>query len=200
MARFFDPWTGINFKPGDGLLVISESAYCWQTNGHVECPQPDHPSGNTVNHWAIEHFEERGSEGRYAASVTRALCGVINPSRQERIAAWSQVAYSIYVQDAMPNQHARPTNVDMQNASRPFLDLLEELRPARVLVTSLTAWGAMPLTYLQPTDYLQAYRLEDGQLSWCQAVRHPRVNSWKNLAREISELRSLDLEKLVHSS
>jgi hypothetical protein len=188
MSRSFDPWVGDKYQKGTGLLIISESVYRWPSKGKIgqfDSPQIDHPTGNTVGYWALQNFEERGKEGRYAATLTRALCNKESPSLQERTAAWNQIAYSIYVQRTMETLQDRPTNKDLELASQPFLDLLEELRPARVLVTGYAVWKGMPRTHVIRDMYLQAYRLKDGHLCWCQAVRHPRVTSWRNLAKQL---------------
>jgi hypothetical protein len=193
MPKLFDPWVGGKYKSGSGLLIISESAYCWEVDGLRECPKADHPTGNTVQHWALQNFEERGKEGRYPATVTRALCGKLSPTLEERTTAWDEVAYSIFVQTAMPDRHHRPCEEDFAEAQQPFLDLLEDLRPARVLVTGVTAWKNMPPTQLQSTNDLQAYRLRDGHLCWCRVARHPRILSWRDLSKQLSEFMNQDL-------
>jgi hypothetical protein len=205
MRRAFDPWKGSNYKRGSGLLVLSESAYCWPSEdrpGRMDCPQRNHATGNTVRCWSLD--EKKWSSpgkgrGAYARKITRMLCGKSDPTRRERVAAWNGVAYSIYVQRAMPDQYVRPSYADMVAASQPFLDLLRELRPARVLITGHTAWAGMPDTQVGEDKYLQAYRLGDGHLSWCKAIRHPRMNSWQNMAVQLGEFRSLDLRLLGRS-
>lgn len=55
-----------------------------------------------------------------------------------------------------------------------FTNLLEEMRPERVIVPGLDAWKNMPLD----TDRflcrdVQSYRLKLGAQAWCLALPHP---------------------------
>ena len=194
MTTFYKPYRGKNYKEG-GLLLMSESAYCWPNDetGSMECPRRDHPTG-TVKYWAWKHFEDRGKEAKYAAWLTRALCQTISPRLDEREAAWNEVSYSIFVQRPMASLKHRPTPEDLVSSGEAFLKLIELLRPGRVVITSITCWNEMPNTVAHPLNEArkQPYRLADGVLSWCLAVPHQRARrmGWERLGECIHEFRN----------
>ncbi len=206
LTRFYNPYIGKKFvrgsakKPG-GLLIMSESAYGWNEAGGGS-PGPDHPTEHTVDFWALsEYFENRGNKARYIAWLTKALCRKENPSPKERTVAWSRIAYSIYVQLPMKALSDRPTILDFENSGDAFLEVIEDLHPSKVLITSIASWKNMPLTQMDhPTDRTgtcAAYRLRDRSLVWCRAVPHQRARrmGWERLGQCIADFR---LEKLPH--
>ncbi|MCU1250026.1 MAG: hypothetical protein JWQ49_3055 [Edaphobacter sp.] len=196
MKRFYDPWVGEAFKPGSGLLVLSESAYKWEDGE----PGPDHPSTNTVGSWSLdeERWDRPGkSRGVYARTLTRTLSGKRWPSLAERISAWNEVAYSIYVQRAMDGPNDRPNGQDFQNGSEAFLEILELLKPARVVVTGKQIWNSMPVCDVGGETDQGAYRLKSGNLSWCLAVPHPQSRNpryeWQEVGDKIRLFRQSEL-------
>lgn len=194
----WEPWMGKNFRRG-GLLIMSESAYAWP-NGE---PERDHPTNNTVKYWAIERFADRHKEGRYAATLTRALCDEQSPSEKRRLEEWSNVAYSIYVQQPMSDKRQRPNAKNYKESEAAFLILIEgigpkRLRPGRVVITGKTVWNNMPPCCINPPDKSYgAYRLSDDSLVWCMALPHPRASvqgtDWKAMSEKIADFRSRDL-------
>jgi hypothetical protein len=173
MKYQLDPWIGTKYSPGSGLLILSESTYCWPDpeTGHMVCPKHDHHSQVTVNKWGIERFNQRG--GHYSAKLTRTICGVPYPSEDQRREAWNSVAYMSFIQRPMESRWHRPSDDDWEQSGNAFLSFLDEHRPSRVLATGLITWENMPDTQVQHDNRLQAYRRKDGGLSWCQAVPHP---------------------------
>jgi hypothetical protein len=193
MKNFYEPFVGRNYRKNESLLLLSESAYAWEDGS----PGPEHPRLNTVEYWIYDRFENHGTEGRYAVAITRALCGERNPSLERRKEEWEKVAYSIYIQRPLDGVKARPRRSDFKQANEAFLGLIERLRPGRVFITSITAWNNMPDTQVQKDDFVQAYRLADGQLVWCMAVPHPRASifgsGWENMADRIKTFRAMQL-------
>ena len=189
----FKLWKGSKYKRRFGLLILSESAYCWETG----CPKPNHPTENTVKCWSLDEkkWNQPGRhKGVYARAITRTLCADANPSYRERVAAWSSLAYSIYVQRAMQNSKDRPSKLDFERAEAPFLELLNVLRPARVFVTGHQTWDSMPYLDVVTEDrYRGAYRLKSGQLAWCLAVPHPQSRQkrfqWRDMAGVLADFR-----------
>jgi hypothetical protein len=197
MKMFYKPHEGRNFirgsarKPG-GLLILSESAYAWDEDGGG-CPGPDHPSEHSINLWALsDRFDNRGNQGRYIAWLTKALCHQQRPTVKQREAAWSGIAYSIYVQRPMETLSMKPTLLDFENSGGPFLELVENLHPGKVLITSIASWKNMPFTQENhPTDKSDkygGYRLSDQSLVWCLAVPHQRARrmGWERLGECIA--------------
>jgi len=182
--RFFNPHVGTEFKDWTkcstgGLLILSESAYGWEEeDGGV--PGPQHPSEHSVKFWALsERFETRGKQGRYIAWLTKALCRKERPTVEERSKAWNAIAYSIYVQSPVAKLSIRPTRKEFEESGDACLEILEDLHPRRVIITSIASWNSMPFTHMNhPTKgdgRSSAYKLRDGTLVWCLAVPHQRA-------------------------
>ncbi len=201
MTELLQPWIGRNYSRGTGLLIVSESTYCWKNDsGELIAPAHDHHSLVTVGYWALDNFGTKGNH--YAAKLTRTICSKAYPSEAERHDAWNLVAYTSYVHRPMSSRYERPSDEDWKFGEQPFLALLDELRPSRVLVTGLTTWERMPFTQVEKTSRLQAYRRKsDNGLSWCLAVPHPSSRKvgdtfrWPQVATALKDFRErADLE------
>ena len=181
---YYKPWIGSKYQEG-GLLFLSESAYCWET-GH---PRPSHPTKHTVEYTAFNCFATRGF--RYVTAVTRALCRSEWPAAEGIRNRWNQIAYSIYVQRPLPATTSRPAKIDFLSSGRPFLQLIDDLKPNRVVITGYQTWEQMPETAVVETDFKQAYRRHDGGLAWCLAVPHVQSRkpnerfNWQEIGRTI---------------
>ncbi len=200
MTRFYEPYQGKKFRKNPNLLILSESAYGWLEEGAEVLPDEHHPRRSTVEYWSLERFDAAGREGRYPKWLTRALCNSQAPDLKLRVEAWNAVAYSIYVQRPMHSKAERPTKTDFDESGEAFLELLNMLRPQRVLVTSLASWNHMPkLHVMHPTDhYCGAYRLAAGELCWCLAVPHQRSRrmGWQLLGETIQHFLAEDLGRV----
>lgn len=162
---YYKPWEGNRYRPG-GLLVLSESAYCWG-DGH---PRPTHPTRHTVEHSAFRNFADR--KFRYVTALTRALCNEQWPNEVRTRQSWNGIAYSIYIQRPLANVQSRPTKDNFIESGPAFIGLIERLKPSRVVITGYQVWDSMPETHVQIDRYKQAYRLRNGRLVWCLAVPH----------------------------
>ena len=197
----YDPWIGENYKPRAGFLILSESLYCLpdKDTGATHIPDRQYHPDVIVRIWGIQRFGSRG--GYYSAKLTRTLCGVAYPSQLQRDKAWNEVALTSFVQRPMASIRQRPGPRDWSDGVAPFLQLLEELKPARVLVTGRQLWRNMPATQVQRGQYLQAYRCADGFLCWCLCVPHPSSRTlgdtyrWRTISTLISNFQArTDLE------
>jgi hypothetical protein len=192
---FFKPWIGRNY--GDTrVLVLSESAYSWRDDsGKINDPAPTHPT-NSLLHWTNP---DRFGEQKYFTAVSRALCGAKTPTSEGLAQAWSECAYTIFVQRTVGlGSRSRPSPSQWKEAPEHFLRLIEEIRPLKVIVTGLGMWkDHMPHTFDQRGDDLQAYRLSDGALVWCLALPHPsnsRVGfKWEEIGERIRHFKKTKL-------
>jgi hypothetical protein len=85
-----------------------------------------------------------------------------------------------------------------RDAQQPFLELLEELRPRRIIVMGKTTWSKMPECKEFRHKDLQAYKLADGSLVWAKAMVHPgarRGLSWQAYAKAFAQFKTLPLPK-----
>jgi hypothetical protein len=92
---------------------------------------------------------------------------------------------------------ARPTRAHWNEGCRHFWKLLETLRPAKIIVTGLTAWNQMPHTHVQRGKSIQAYKLNDGSLAWCLALPHPSNKKdgfkWQRVQTRLQKFLEMDL-------
>ncbi len=165
---FFTPWIGRNYK-AKKTLIISESTYNWlDDEGQVVTPQSSHAQGSIE--WNIENF----GKNRYFTSLNRTLCRTRMPTAEQIRRAWSEYAYTIFVQEPVgQGAGKRPASENWQKAGPHFLSLLEKIHPLKVIVTGRDMWGRMPEFYARLLDDLQAYRLSNGALVWCLELPHP---------------------------
>jgi hypothetical protein len=166
---YFKPWKGTNYESAR-LLILSESAYSWVENGERVDPPPSHPT-STVRHLGIKYF----GGNKYFRDLGRALCGKESPTRSELEKAWNDCAYSIFVQGTVGlSAKSRPTKTQFDEAGLPFLELLEKIRPLKVVLTGKMTWNHLP-PFHGPhlCEDLQACKLSDGSLVWGLAVPHP---------------------------
>jgi preprotein translocase subunit Sss1 len=193
VTSYFEPRFGKNFQK-TRLLVMSESAYDWKDGDMVVTPSRTHPQ-DSVDLW-IKNFGKQ----KYFTAMGRVLTANNNPEEKELIKAWDSCAYTIFVQGSVGlGARKRPTQKQFREAEEHFLDMIERLRPEKIVVTGLTMWKCMPETAVRFLDELQAYRLKDGRLVWCLAVPHPSSSKkgegfrWEKIAESIRCFKSARL-------
>jgi len=188
---YFKPWRGKKFR-STRLLIVSESAYDWLEGGKRCTPLPIHPRATVLENIKDPHV-------KYFSQLTRALCGNGFPSVDDRRKAWSECAYTIFVQSAVGLGPGRPTHEQFQEAGPPFLKLIERIRPWKVIVTGKDLWRNMPNTSAHHRGKLEAYRLRDGTLVWCLPLPHPANRTtgfnWRRVNKEIRWFKSLRLPR-----
>ncbi len=165
--QYYIPWVGANYDQ-HRLLVVSESAYTWKDGDEWIDPLPSHPTRSVL--YNIENF----GLTTYFKAVNRALSGKESPTRDELQKVWNECAYTIFVQKTVGLKEDRPSEEQWVEASTLIPDLLERLRPAKMIVTGRTVWNRMPNTFFQISADVQAYKLQDDNLVWCLALPHPR--------------------------
>jgi hypothetical protein len=135
----------------------------------------------------------------YYGHITKALSDKEAPSLEERKKAWNEYAYSIFIPGSVGAGGQRTAKM-WRDGGKDFLCLIEELKPKRVIITSLVVWGKMPKTQAHhpDNDRIGAYQLNSGDFVWCLAVPHPANRTegfyWKDVARDIREFRFMRLE------
>lgn len=176
----YRPFCGAAF-PQTRLLLVSESAFSWydEVTGELMHPNEQHPRIE-IEH-IIENFDTFPDS--FLRRLTMALAGMARPSKSERQLAWDQCAYTIYVQGSVGDAARQRPIAEMFEASKqPFLHLLNELQPKRVVVVGLEAWKNMPNCEVFLTRDVQAYRLNTGDLVWCMALGHTAGYEWPGWA------------------
>jgi hypothetical protein len=198
LASHYRPWIGSRYADSR-FLVLSESAYDWGDEASPKRPTTDHPEITVME--AISDFDE-GTVPAYFVTMTRALCGKDDPTKDERRAAWGNCAYSIYVPESVGyGARTRPTSEHWKKAKGLFPQLIDQLRPkparelvrpSKILVTGYGAWKNMMECVAKLTDELQACRLggPDSELTWCLAVPHPTAphegTGWQDISQQIA--------------
>jgi len=192
---FYRPWIGKRYSNAK-VLVLSESAYSWiEGDGTVGHPPPTHPRNSIL--WGIENFPRQG----YLTSMNRALCETKNPSKPQMRQMWEDYAYTIYVQRTVGDRpRKRPSSAQWEDAAQHFLNLIEKIRPLKVVVTGMDMWNRhMPSTSVEKNEHLQAYELSDGALVWCLALPHPSNSKlgfkWEEIGAKIRRFKETKLPR-----
>ncbi|MDQ2843315.1 MAG: hypothetical protein M3Y72_20210 [Acidobacteriota bacterium] len=188
---YFQPWIGKHYDK-NRTLILSESTYDWiGEDGNSYTPQPDHASDGIS--WQIEHFS---SKRGYFTALIRSICDEETPSKERMSEVWNEYAYTPYVQSSVGNGPGiRPSTQQWEEAKPHFLNLIERLRPQKVIVTGIEMWKTMPECDAKLVDDLQAYRLVDGSFVWCLALPHPASRTagkgfaWRDVASSIKLFR-----------
>jgi hypothetical protein len=143
------PRIGANY-PASRLLILGESVYSWEENGEIMHPDLEYSTGSVD--WAIESWG-REKVPSFMECMTRALARKYDPNEHERHDAWASCAFTNYANETVGyGAGTRPTREMWERAKKPFLALLEELKPLRIVVTGKEMWRNMPDTSVHLCD------------------------------------------------
>lgn len=181
----FRPWKGKHYDE-TGLLLLGESAYSWEDeNGQWQHPTLDHPTEMVKE--VLADFTN-ADDMRFMKTLSRGLAGEEEPSKERLHYVWNRVAFTNYVGGTVgEGPRERPTSAMWKAAEAAFLpNILNNLRPRRIIVLGKTMWSKMPDTDVYMTDDVQGYSLEDDSVVVCWALHHPSARlSWSRLADTI---------------
>jgi hypothetical protein len=184
----FEPWRGANYE-STRLLLLGESAYSWEEDAHIIDPSPHHPV-EIVRH-IVDDFDYGGLG--FMRTLTRGLANEEWPSKERCELVWNKVAFTNYVPGTVGHKaRVRPSPDKWKQAKLEFPDLLEQLKPLRLIVLGLEMWDDdhMPPASVGGGSGAQAYRLSSGELCWCLPLAHPSAHgskrtSWRQLAAAV---------------
>lgn len=181
----FRPWVGEHYDE-TRLLLLGESAYSWRDgNNQLRDPTPDLPTEMVKE--VLDDFRS-ADDMRFMKMLSRGLAGEEEPSKEQLYYVWNRVALTNYIGGTVgEGPRKRPTSGMWKAAKRAFHpDILNELRPRRIIVLGKDMWSQMPETNVYMTDDVQGYFLDDGSVAVCFALHHPaRGLSWARLADTI---------------
>ena len=141
----FHPWIGENYKNPRGslfsgggrrLLVLGESHYAKPDENHPEFTEK-----------VIREFVFSGSRKRFFTGIGQALAGCARDEMGEDAfkAHWHDIAFYNYIQELVGEAaRIRPTQPMWQDAFKPFLEIVETLRPTDIWVCGVGLWNNMP--------------------------------------------------------
>ena len=183
MSEEFQPWiphVGRNFEKTQ-LLLLGESAYSWEDppkSGNYRVPELRHPQD------MVKYVTCNFPKDRFITCLTRGITGEESPEKEKMINAWDRVAFTNYVPGSVgKGPRSRPSREQWEAAQGQWKELLNKIRPRRVIVVGKTAWGEMPETQLGFCEDVQGYSLDDESKVICWAVDHPRHGlRWRRLA------------------
>lgn len=182
---YFLPWIGDNYEQGfhdRRFLVLGESHYSYWEDEDGQTRH--HPPRETWTRDFVSEVTVRDGCALFWKNIEQAL---LNEQRINRwcpsggLALWNKLAFYNFVQSALERPGKRPTSRQFDESREGFRTVLEVLSPERVLVCGMELWNkGMDCTDSQLHDRVQAYRLADGKLVWCLAIKHPsRFFSWR---------------------
>ena len=180
--KSFKLWIGKHYNETK-LLLLGRSAYSWQDeNGQWRHPTLNHPT-ETVRE-VLDDFA-RANGMPFMKMLSRGLAGEKEPSKKLLHRVWHRVAFTNYVGGTVGEApRNRPTR-DMWNASKRTFhpDILNKLRPQRIIVLGKEMWSKMPDADRYISDDVQGYLLEDDSaVVVCWALPYP---SWTKVADAI---------------
>ena len=185
----FRPWVGEHYNE-TRLLLLGESAYSWQDeNGQWQRPTPDLPT--EIVKEVLDDFRS-ADDMRFMKMLSRGLAGAEEPSKERLYHVWHRVAFTNYIGGTTGEApRERPTRDMWEAAKHAFRpDILNKLRPRRIIVLGKDLWGMMPEimpeTGVYMLDDVQGYLLDDHSVAVCWALPHPAGGlSWTRLADTI---------------
>lgn len=126
----FYPWVGSNYENsmfGIKILILGESHYA---------EHDDEPDSDWTKH-VIKH-NAQDNPNAFFTKITKAVLGLNSGaelSEETRSNFWEHVAFYNYVQGIVGESgRIRPTNEMWKGAERPFLSVVESLKPDVVIV------------------------------------------------------------------
>lgn len=150
---------------------------------------PDEKShSKNVVRWLIDDFAKAA---RFPKCIGRAVCFEESPSPELLEYCFDLVAFTNYVPEPLSDRGNR-SRLNWQRAREEFTDLLETLKPKRIIVLGKDMWGKMPdadpehsFDFDEKGD-VQAYRLSSGERCYVWALTHPANRRqplpWRKLA------------------
>lgn len=179
--KSFQPWKGDHYKETE-LLLLGQSAYSWPDEmNKLRHPTPDLPTIMVKE--VLDNFR---TVHAFPKMLSRGLAGEEEPSKELLRRVWRRVAFTNYVGGTTGKGPGKPPTSDMwkvaHDAFRP--DILNKLRPRRIIVIGKVMWSKMPDTNVYMTDDVQGYLLEDGSVAVCWTLPG-RGLSWTRLADTI---------------
>ena len=183
----FRPWVGEHYGESESrLLLLGESAYSWRDeNNKLQHPTLDLPT-EIVNE-VLDDFENADNMP-FMKKLSRGLAGEKEPSKERLHHVWHRVAFTNYVGGtAGEAPRERPTRDMWKAAKHAFRpNILNKLRPRRIIVIGKTMWSEMPKEDVYMTDDVQGYFLDDKSVAVCWALPHTSAGlSWTQLAEII---------------
>jgi hypothetical protein len=177
----FKPWKGCRYDD-TRLLLLGESAYSWKEHGGLKHPPIDHCC--KLVQWVVDDFRGCASNGRFMATLSRALTNEVSPPRKTLRFVWNRVAFTNYVPGTVGcGPRIRPNNDAWKKAADALPKLLDQLQPRCVIVLGKGMWDRMPETHIWFTNEVQGYRLSTGNVAMCWAVKHPAAGlKWQELS------------------
>ncbi|MCY4613193.1 MAG: hypothetical protein OXB94_06195 [Nitrospira sp.] len=155
----FRPWVGEHYDETKLLLLGA----WWDENNQRRNPSLDLPKKMVK-----EVLNDFASSNRFMKMLSRGLVGEEEPSKELLRRVWHRVAFTYYVGE---------TKSDFCS------NILNKLRPWRIIVIGRTLWSKMPNADVYMTDDVQGYLFdEDRSVAVCLAHPYP---GWARLADTI---------------
>lgn len=132
----FERWRGPQFGEGvlgsKRLLVLGESHYS---------EHPEEDARGSLTQEIIKDFRDDKRSDAYFRRVQALVAGAGGSDSEDR-QLWNQIAFCNYIREFAGTHHDdRPKPELWEEARKPFLRLLDELKPDRVLVTGVEVWN-----------------------------------------------------------
>ena len=181
----FQPWIGNHYDCSETkLLLLGQSAYSWRNEKNkLRHPTPDLPTEMVKE--VLDDFRS-ANDMRFMKMLSRGLAGEKEPSKERLHYVWHRIAFTNYVGGTTGEGPGTPPTPAMwEAAKRAFPNILNKLRPRRIIVIGKGMWSKMPkVDDVYMTGDVQGYLLDDHSVAVCWALP-ARGLSWTRLADTI---------------
>ena len=184
--KSFQPWRGDHYDETK-LLLLGASAYSWRDENDKLChPTPDLPTEIIGEILELDNFGSVNYNMSFMKMLSRGLAGEEEPSKKLLRRVWQRVAFTNYVGGTTGEGPGTPPTPAMWEAAKRAFhpDILNELRPRRIIVIGKVMWSKMPKADVYMTGDVKGYSLEDHSVAVCWALP-ARGLSWTRLADTI---------------
>ena len=178
------PWIGEHYDE-TGLLLLGQSAWSWRDEKNkLQHPTPNLPTIMVKE--VLDDFSRSADDMRFMKMLSQGLAGEKEPSKERLHHVWHLVAFTNYIGGTTgEGPGTPPTRAMWEAAKRAFHpDILNKLRPRRIIVLGKDMWSKMPNTEVYINKDVQGYLLEDRSVAVCWALPSQGLG-WTQLANTI---------------
>ena len=198
----FFPWVGSrfgdkdNFLKGERLLIVGESHYPGEENQYLAGKTYPEQTQETIQELAIDH------PYRFFKVLSRLATGTPNEawSAKQNSAFWHSIAFYNFVPVFLkrPADRGRPTKAEWELGKKPFIQVLDEIKPSVVIVCGLGLWWYV-MDALPGGVAANSPRRDVAQIGTGRGLRIPHPTGSRGVGRYSYETSRPQLEALLLS-
>jgi hypothetical protein len=129
------PWVGRNYQTNDNkILVIGESHYCGTDLKSLEKHEnPEFTRKFVVPELAIKYLTDDKRSATLFRNFNLGMFALKSIKESAREEGWGEMSFYNFIQEPMKDIKQRPTKVQIENGWLVFKNLIEILKPTKVI-------------------------------------------------------------------